>query len=213
MTHGSLHLWPEMLRAIREIQPRWVVGENVRGLISWNGGLVFDEVQSDLETSGYEVLPFLLPACGVNAPHRRDRIFFVAHANGYGHKWGRSKQDRSTPGKSISQQEEWKWLRSNNRRIGEQGTITDTSSAGREELGIPGFAAKPGHGSRCGNAKPTDWRDFPTQSPICCGNDEFSARLDGITFSNWRNESIKAHGNAVVPQLVYQIFKTIELCE
>lgn len=56
------HLWPEMLRAIREIQPRWVVGENVRGLITWNGGMVFDEVQADLEAEGYEVLPFLLPA-------------------------------------------------------------------------------------------------------------------------------------------------------
>jgi DNA (cytosine-5)-methyltransferase 1 len=43
------HLWPEMLRAIREIQPSFVVGENVRGLTNWNGGLVFDEVQADLE--------------------------------------------------------------------------------------------------------------------------------------------------------------------
>jgi hypothetical protein len=65
------HLWPEMLRAIREIQPRWIVGENVRGLTNWNGGLVFDEVQADLEAEGYEVLPFLLPAAGVGAPHRR----------------------------------------------------------------------------------------------------------------------------------------------
>jgi DNA (cytosine-5)-methyltransferase 1 len=72
------HLWPHMLRAIREIKPTWVVGENVRGLVSWNGGLVFDEVQTDLETEGYEVLPFLLPAAGVNAPHRREResIFY-----------------------------------------------------------------------------------------------------------------------------------------
>src|SRR5690606_14092503 len=74
------HLWPEMLRAIREISPRWIVGENVRGLISWNGGMVFDEVQADLEAAGYEVLPFLLPAAGVGAPHRRDRIWFVAHS-------------------------------------------------------------------------------------------------------------------------------------
>lgn len=74
------HLWPEMLRAIREIGPRYVVGENVRGLTNWNGGLVFDEVQADLESAGYEVLPFILPACGVDAPHRRDRVWFVAHA-------------------------------------------------------------------------------------------------------------------------------------
>ena len=75
------HLWPEMLRAIREIQPRWVVGENVRGLVNWNGGLVFEEVQADLENEGYEVQPFILPAAGVNAPHRRDRVWFVAYSH------------------------------------------------------------------------------------------------------------------------------------
>jgi len=75
------HLWPEMLRAIREIKPKFIVGENVSGLLSWNGGLVFNEVQTDLEAEGYEVQPVLLPACSVNAPHRRERIWFVAYAN------------------------------------------------------------------------------------------------------------------------------------
>jgi len=78
------HLWPEMLRIIREFQPDWVVGENVRGLTNWNGGVVFDEVQSDLEIAGYEITPFLLPACAVNAPHRRDRIWFIAHRSDSG---------------------------------------------------------------------------------------------------------------------------------
>ncbi len=80
-TDDERHLWPEMLRAIREIQPRWVVGENVFGLIGWNGGLVFDEVQADLEALGYEVQSVLLPACSVNAPHKRDRVFIVAYSN------------------------------------------------------------------------------------------------------------------------------------
>lgn len=75
------HLWPAMLDVIRIIQPTWVVGENVRGLVSWNGGMVFEEVCADLETCGYSVQPFILPACSVNAPHRRDRVWFVAHAN------------------------------------------------------------------------------------------------------------------------------------
>lgn len=81
-TEDERHLWPEMLRTIREIRPCYVVGENVRGLISWSNGLVFEQVQSDLEVEGYEVLPFLLPACGVNAPHRRERVWFVGHLNG-----------------------------------------------------------------------------------------------------------------------------------
>jgi DNA (cytosine-5)-methyltransferase 1 len=74
------HLWPEMLRAIREIRPRWIVGENVFGLINWSAGLVFHEVQTDLEAAGYEVQPYVLPAAAVNAPHRRDRVWFIAHA-------------------------------------------------------------------------------------------------------------------------------------
>ena len=82
------HLWPHMLRAIREIQPRWVVGENVLGLVNWSGGLVFEEVQADLEAEGYEVQPYVLPAASVNAPHRRDRVWFVAYAHGNGHERG-----------------------------------------------------------------------------------------------------------------------------
>lgn len=75
------HLWPEMLRAIREVSPRYVVGENVRGLTNWNGGMVFDEVQADLETQGYEVLPFLLPSCAKDYDTERLRIWFIAHSN------------------------------------------------------------------------------------------------------------------------------------
>jgi DNA (cytosine-5)-methyltransferase 1 len=89
-----------MLRAIREIQPTWVVGENVRGLTNWNGGMVFDEVQADLEAQGYEVTPFLLPACAVNAPHRRDRIWFVAHSI----KHGRTDFNRNMGGKEREKQ-------------------------------------------------------------------------------------------------------------
>ena len=78
-TEDERHLWPSMLRIIREVSPRYVVGENVRGLLNWSGGLVFEEVCADLENEGYEVTPYLLPACGKNAPHRRDRIWFVAY--------------------------------------------------------------------------------------------------------------------------------------
>jgi DNA (cytosine-5)-methyltransferase 1 len=76
------YFWPEMLRTIREIQPRYIVAENVSGLVNWNWGMVFNKVQADLEAQGYEVLPFLLPACAVNAYHRRDRIWIIAHSGG-----------------------------------------------------------------------------------------------------------------------------------
>lgn len=78
-------LWPEMLRVISEIRPTWVVGENVAGIVS----MELDRVLSDLEVIGYTVQAFIIPACAVDAPHRRDRCFIVAYANGYGRKWAR----------------------------------------------------------------------------------------------------------------------------
>ena len=55
-----------------------------------------------------------------------------------------------------------------------------------------------------------EWRDFPTQPPVCSRNDGLSSKLDGITFPKWRAESIKAYGNAWVPQVAYEIFRAIE---
>lgn len=86
-----------MLRVIREIRPRWVVGENVLGIVSWDGGLVFEQVHADLEDEGYEVQAFVLPACSVGAPHLRYRTWFVAHAIAnsecYGGKVGESEKE------------------------------------------------------------------------------------------------------------------------
>lgn len=77
-TEDDRYLWPEMLGVIRVIRPRWVVGENVYGIVSWSDGLVFEQVCADLEAEGYEVQPYVLPACGVGAPHQRYRTWFVA---------------------------------------------------------------------------------------------------------------------------------------
>ena len=90
------HLFPEMLRAIKEIQPRWIIGENVRGLVSWNDGLVFNEIYDDLERESYEVQSFILPAASVGAPHKRDRIFFVAHSERFRLEHGSDSRKVST---------------------------------------------------------------------------------------------------------------------
>jgi len=68
------YLWPQMLRIIQEARPTWVVGENVVGII----GLALDQVCSDLEAKGYEVETIIIPACGVDAPHRRNRVWVIA---------------------------------------------------------------------------------------------------------------------------------------
>ena len=202
------HLWPEMLRAIREVKPSWVVGENVYGLVNWNGGLVFHEVQSDLEAEGYEVWPFLLPAVSVNAPHRRDRIWFVAHSKNNGWNGRECKQRERT---EVNKREfcehkakGWDEIRSKPKRYSQASDVTDTKNNRQQQKQFR--RRNVSMGSR-------QWDRFPSVSPICNGDDGLSNRLDSITFPKWRNESIKAGGNAIVPQVVYQIFKAIEQYE
>ena len=251
------HLWPEMLRVIREVKPRWVIGENVLGLVNWNEGLVFHEVQTDLEAEGYEVWPYVLPAVSVNAPHRRDRVWFVAYTNNNGLNQRYSNNEIKSGQGGVD-------ALSNINKSNGNGIVTNTSFIGcnnwsnnwkkryiqndigftkkdkskgnRRECGvsqISSIATNPkcerleGHGrcqeiSRQSNKQSnictqknsiTNWNKWPTVAPICTRNDGLSSRLDSITFPKWRNESIKAGGNAIVPQVVYQIFKTIEQYE
>ena len=283
------HLWPEMLRVIRSVRPRWVVGENVRGIISWSEGLVFEEVQADLESEGYEVWAFLLPACGVNAPHRRDRVWFVAYnastglerstrqgvqrrGDGFANSWnerptpnpqhyghlaaerGRSDGEDSTGSEEgqdcteqfegVCESEKLGGLRDafnpdNQGRSGGFGQIQEADGeipkwndnaescyTGRTDAADTRYKRlqrSKANGSAKGSRQkrneqlaghiPSNWQNFPTQPPICSRNDGIPTELDGITFPKWRNESIKSAGNAIVPQVVLQIFKTIEQFE
>lgn len=167
------HLWPEMLRCIREVAPRFVVGENVRGLVNWNGGMVFDEVCADLENLAYQVAPVVIPASSVNAPHQRERIWFIAHTN--------NKRLEGNAKKRISKNE------------GGKNTIFNGIIAGLGES--------------------SKWRKFPIESAICSGNDGIPTKLDAITFSKWRKESLMAYGNAIVPQVAFEIFKVLQQFE
>lgn len=196
------HLWPHMLRAISEIQPSWVVGENVRGLVNWNDGLVFHEVQSDLEAQGYEVQPFLIPAAGINAPHQRYRIWFIAY---------NATNTYSRNSKRIGDEGRWDSTRFGCN--GEIRNVTNTSSRGMErhrgECKDWEFQANESNKNNSKRKSIMDWEKFPTVSPICNGDDGLSYGLDTITFSKWRKESIKAGGNAIVPQVALNIFKAI----
>ena len=304
------HLWPQMLRAIREIKPKYIVGENVFGLLNWNGGMVFDEVHSDLEFEGYEVQAVVIPAAAVNAPHGRDRVWFVAtntkfkstgsdggtndetegnvrrgnEGDGFGtlrgngitsdtdsvgnrggskqssaaHKQGWSGETNSGIGDEGKQQfvrdiaskgvdtntnsvrlqhtEETRNIQESTRTPqskggqfaepfetnGSDGDVADTMHKGlqrRQEINGRGkYNSKRGEDGNIirtiskdnGGGDRSNFENFPTQSPICGGDDGISTALDGITFSKWRNESIKAYGNAIVPQVAYEIFKAIE---
>ncbi len=320
------HLWPEMLRIISEIKPKFIVGENVFGLLNWNGGMVFAEVCSDLEHQGYEITPVVIPAAAKNAPHGRDRIWFIAYSNGTGEKHnggtniakkrevrgneesnvltelccdgnatdsncgtkGSSRKSRSLKSNgSHNNDESFKWRKPTQFDIGRYEFLrnaTDTDCGGtqtRKERTILGESNRQGktrrfinddvqgdaantncngfnecnrnnekqssqrgqyaqrdikqsdvNGDATDTKKPRlegmrreergytelcrghnglqNWQNFPTQSPICSGDDGLPTELDGITFSKWRAESIKGYGNAIVPQVAFEIFKAIE---
>ena len=82
-TADDRYQWPNMFAVIRHTKPEWVVAENVRGLVTWNEGLVLETVCADLESEGYEVQPFIIPAVAVGAPHRRDRVWIIGHNPAY----------------------------------------------------------------------------------------------------------------------------------
>lgn len=327
------YLWPEMLRAIRQIQPTWVVGENVAGILSMvqpgeavkmgSQANIFDEVEDiynckqqfivetvckDLECEGYSVQPFVIPACAVGAPHKRDRVWFIARlaedsvGNGCNRwdckceedskKWQqrlsrtgdsqricvqeentvtdscysgdeslRKRQAEILPDetftnatcrRNMSQQEsqgtayegrtddgkpkEWRtsaeqsdglhlfprFLPRNRREFLSGGTYGLADNSGGERWNSIQYVDGQPQGAQeeecrneqsCGTDCPQSWwRNFPTVAPICRGNDGIPFDISHLTipFTRWRQESIKALGNAMVPQVVYEIFRAIE---
>jgi DNA (cytosine-5)-methyltransferase 1 len=173
----SRHLWPEMLRAVREIQPRWVVGENVRGIISWSEGLVFDEVHSDLEAEGYSVRAFVLPAAGVGAPHRRDRVFFVSRRNAPDTN-GKMLERRDRQGEAGWTAEQKIGAEPSDSAGTVEGYASNADIQRGKECDIPGITKKQIIANRISDAGFPNWKIFPAQSPVCGGDDGFSRELD-----------------------------------
>lgn len=318
------YLWPQMLRAIRQIHPTWVVGENVNGIKTMvescqvtqmgrtddlfeenyiyreESRFTLDKICADLEAEGYSVQPIVIPACSVGAPHRRDRVWIIAHRSdpraetvqqegqdgicsarpsthtqcdghspqGHGNQRAREKkskegQDRPQPGvrrHGSSKTSSYSNSHRQRRRAHKPKSITECSRS--SNLGtrrskrlashpycngdktlqpsertdrLSGFPLSPhsnGFGwdkgeheyarsqkTQQGEFQPggadspqSRWRNFPTQSPVCRGNDGIPFDVDSLTisFPKWRQESIKAYGNAWVPQVAYEIFRAIE---
>lgn len=218
---------------------------------------VVETICKDLEREGYSVQPILIPACAVGAPHRRDRVWFVARlttdaacygSGGTPHESCREneRQDRYETQQSFfrgcvrtsshsqfprSRQiheevqpeepdgdcvdcngNEWNASNSNPKRF---PTFGFTSSVNKEEWENENRCPMQ---SSCNveRASRTDWwKEFPTQSPVCRGNDGLPFDVDNLTipFTKWRQESVKGYGNAIVPQVILEIFKAIEEVE
>ena len=128
-TSDSRHLWPEMFRIIKDFSPRWVIGENVKGLTNIQDGMVFETVCTDLEGEGYEVRTFNIPAAGVQAPHRRERLWIVAHAK----RFNERKSIRGSYETQSRIQEEHRQNDSTTREPSRTGSVWGTNN-GHENM-------------------------------------------------------------------------------
>jgi len=182
------YLWPEMLRIIKEFQPTWVIGENVAGFIP----MALDTVCADLEAEGYEVQPLVIPACAVNAPHRRDRVWIIGYSNkriGDKREIGKvgGRQKPNSPGNGCH--------------------APDTTSKR-----LP--ASQSGMHSNQGETESPDWDQnwIEVATEFCRVDDGISVELDGfkLTKAGHRVERLKALGNAIVPQVVVEILEAIK---
>jgi DNA (cytosine-5)-methyltransferase 1 len=188
-TEDDRYLWPEMLRAIREVKPRWVVAENVSGLLTLQDGMVFEGVCADLENEGYEVLPLIIPACAKGAPHRRDRVWIVGYSKGVRKRIGQCERMDG----EVLQKTRW-----------EQGCINPSSSNCHAPDTYSGRirryetkSIKEGSTS-CGSSQWTEnWYEIATR--FCRVDDGVPNRVDRL----------KCLGNAIVPQVAYEIFLAI----
>ena len=210
-TDDERYLWGEMLRAIQEVKPKYVIAENVFGITNIDGGLVFEQVCLDLEAEGYEVQPFIIPAVAKNAPHRRDRCWFIAtntmsirlqQCKNRGEMGDRQKKICGQRSKFTN------GIKTN----GKVSNATNTYSTPTQCRNCKETERRKDKGGRTESLSfNMEWEKFPTQSPICGGDDGLPTELDGITFPKWRTESIKAYGNAIVPQIAFELFKQLEL--
>ena len=209
------HLWPEMLRLVQELRPTWVIGENVAGHITMG----LDEVLADLESENYTARPFVIPACAIDAPHRRDRVWTIAHANSDSKSDGPVNEQRlvedalcgsrrDSQGIAGRQNHKAKWSQDTNPLAGSGQNVADAKSIvwneqhRRNEFKTNGKSRVRDkiRASSFNTRSFTYWQPEPSVGRVANGVPNRTHRL-------------KQLGNAVVPQVVQVIGEMIMAVE
>ena len=184
------HLWPEMFRVIREARPDWVLAENVAGHVSMG----LDDVLDDLEGEGYTTQSIVIPACAKDAKHRRDRVWIVANSNsGFSKRENKgifTGGDSADNGSQIVANSDSK--RGCSRKTNREDA-TDVREPSRCEEHREGFTLSNLGGMVDGVST---WMDEPDIPRVTTGEKNRIQRLKGL-------------GNAIVPQVAYEIMKGI----
>lgn len=224
-TADERSLWHEMLRVIREIEPSFIVAENVRGLLTISNGLVFERICLDLEDEGYQVQAVVVPACAVGAPHRRDRVWIVAknaNRNGW-QRNGHKKAPNDGQFGNVSARNEI--------GICDEKNDTDPNGNGHQ---VTGTGQQPNRLGQFYEAAPYSNREresqqgdlpqhlvqwnsnggkyqnwFEAATDLCGMDNGIPSELDKLRNSD-RNKRIKALGNSIVPEVAFRIFQAIE---
>jgi len=180
------YLWPEYLRLIRELRPTWVIGENVAGLVSMENGRTLERILAELEDENYQTEVYNIPACGVGAWHKRERIWIVCHTTGKGFQDGRGSQV-GQPGK----------IKEPERPSSKDVPNTISTRPQRRDSGIM-QERRNKQLAWSGNSQYNEryWQFEPNVGRVANGIPRRVDRLKGL-------------GNAIVPQVAYEIFKAI----
>ena len=188
-------LWNEMFDVIKQVKPRWVIGENVQGIINIEEGMVLRQVQNDLEGEGFKVQCFIIPASGIGAWHNRNRVWILAcnisDTNSIRHRKGNSTRCAD---------EEWTFL-PREQEGGEMGSKTErcsnVSDTDKQRTQVQTKGKKSSIKLSRSKSKETWWE---TESRVCGVPDGVSYGVDRD-----RAKRIKALGNSIVPQITRQI--------
>jgi DNA (cytosine-5)-methyltransferase 1 len=191
-------LWGELARVVREVRPRWVVGENVAGLRSSESGRFFGRVLRDLAEMGYTVGWGSWEAADAGAPHHRERVFIVAHTSNIRHSIGADRGSQRERVALSSEQGQDTDIWSEPRRCrtdvadspSERLQECDPSSCGRETRLYPW----------CSDPLGNLWLSEPLVGRVA----------DGVPS---RVDRLRCLGNAVVPQQAFPIFQAIAAIE